>query len=482
MKSNIIAFYPYSYATNIYHGMIQEMISERYSVVDYNDLKNGIIQPEEIDAIYLNWIEDVMDDYDKELIVRSLSVGVMVFWTFHNRVSHNLEKEKECRENILFLIKNSTKIIVISNESVRYLYEYTQDLEESKVHYLPHPEYVGNYGGFEDKELKIKMSEAECVFGCIGSIRPDKNIDLLIKAFNLFSFTQNCVLLIIGESVSEEYLGYLMKLKGENEHIVLISTWIPDYMMNFYIQLTDVILLPYNLNTSMNSGIMLLAFTNKRTVITSNISMAEEFDSELLYKYSYFNETEHIKELVAQMEKVYAEGRKVVRKKGTLLYKDIINHNSKDIVKNRLYQILGTFTLQKNQVEVRKKLLNAYKDKDLWRIRYAIADAWLRNVLSGKDFLERLRENSDKKIAIYGYGKYGKMLYSEIVKKGLHVACIIDQKADEIHENVIAYTLENLKEKLDIVIVTAAAADINQIRKCCCSLNSRCYVISLKDV
>ena len=160
----------------------------------------------------------------------------------------------------------------------------------------------------------------------------------------------------------------------------------------------------------------------------------------------------------------------------------MINNNSKDIVKNRLYQILGTFTLQKNQVEAREKLLNAYKDKDLWRIRYAIADAWLRNVLSGKDFLERLKENSDKKIAIYGYGKYGKMLYSEIVKKGLHVACIIDQKADEIHENVIVYTLENLKEKLDIVIVTAAAADINQIRKCCCGLNSRCYVISLKDV
>ena len=86
MKNNIIAFYPYSYSANTYHGMIQEMLAEKYFVVDYNDLKKGIFQLEDIDAIYLNWIEDAMNDSDKELIVNAVAAGSKVYLVFHNRV------------------------------------------------------------------------------------------------------------------------------------------------------------------------------------------------------------------------------------------------------------------------------------------------------------------------------------------------------------------------------------------------------------
>lgn len=482
MKADIIAFYPYSYSANTYHGMIQEMISERYYVVDYVDLKKGIFQPKDIDAIYLNWIEDIMNEDDKNLILDSIAIGVKVYWVFHNRVSHDRIKEKLCRENIVFLIQNVSAVIVLSMKSINYLYEYCPDLVESKVHFLPHQEYIGNYGVLEDKELKNYLCTEKFVFGCLGNMRPDKNIELLIRAFKRFSNNQNCNLLIVGGADNQEYLKSLKRLKGNNTNILIIPNRIPDYMMNFYVQLIDVVLLPYDLKSCMNSGVMLLAFSNARTVISSNISMAEEFSDKLIYKYTYLDEDDHIKKISRQMEIAYTDGKESVKRKGMLLYEEVNNKNSKELVKSKLYEILGDFSLNQNQSEEREKLLKEYRDKDIWRMRYVMADTWLRNVLSENNFIDKLKENSTKRVAIYGYGKYGKMLYSELLRKGVPVTCIIDQKADNIHEGVSVVTLDNVKEKLDIVIVTTVLADVNLVKRHCCKLNGSCYVISLKDI
>lgn len=484
VKNNIIAFYPYSLSTNSYHGMIQEMLEEEYFVIDYSDLKKDFFHPEEINAIYFNWIEDVMDDVDRELIIRSAKAGVRIFWTFHNRVSHAAQKEKECRENILFLIEHVSDIIILSRASISYLQEYAFDIKESKIHFLPHPEYIGNYGSLEDKELKEKFCGTEFVFGSIGSIRPDKNIELLIKAFQRFSHYKNSMLLISGGIDSHAHNGYLEsleKLIGDNKNVCLIPNHIPDDMMNFYIRLADVILLPYNLKTSMNSGVMLLAFTNKRTVLSSDISMAEEFKDKLFYKYSYTDEEDHINQILRQMEKAYADGRETVRKKGEILYEEILRNNSKNFVKEQLYEIIGRFPVRAshNAVENFKK---AYQDNILWHKKYAMADAWLSSILSGNQFLQRVKENGIQKIAIYGYGKYGKMLHAELVKEGMYVDCIIDINAVNIHGDIKVCTLDYLEEKLDLVIVTTAAANIRMIREYCCRLNEDCYVISLKDI
>ena len=42
-KEKIIAYYPYSCNTNAYHGLIQEMLSERFFVIDYYDVKLSLI-------------------------------------------------------------------------------------------------------------------------------------------------------------------------------------------------------------------------------------------------------------------------------------------------------------------------------------------------------------------------------------------------------------------------------------------------------
>ena len=55
-KNHILAYYPYSYNASGYHGLIQKIISEKFYVIDYNDLKKEIFLLHDIDAVYLNWI------------------------------------------------------------------------------------------------------------------------------------------------------------------------------------------------------------------------------------------------------------------------------------------------------------------------------------------------------------------------------------------------------------------------------------------
>lgn len=481
MKNRIIAYYPYSNNASSYHGLIQGMISEKFHVIDYNDLKKNIFQLNDIAAVYMNWIEDTMDDHDRALLLKAAKSGIKIYWVFHNRVSHERDMERECRANITFLLENVSDIIILSRSSIKYLYEYIPELDQNKIHYLPHPDFIGNYGAVENTGFKEDISKSGFVFGCIGMLRPDKNIELTIKAFKRFSYRYESKLFIVGRLDREDYLEPLEKLIGDDENIILSPKRIPDYMMNFYVKSTDVLVLPYDVKTSMNSGVMLLAFTNKRTIIVSDICMTEEFNDALFYRYSYADEEDHILKLTTQMEKAYVAGRAAVRKMGESLYEDILNNNSKERVKNELYKLLEELPAHSISPELMRSLNGEYRDIDMWRRRYVIADAWLRNVLSGNTFIEHLKEDQTKRIAIYGFGKYGKMLYREMQKHGISVACIIDQNADKISVDVFACTLDALQESLDVVVITVAT-DTGVIRAHCQRFNENCYVFSLGDI
>ena len=88
----VIAYYPYCYNTNLYHGLIQEMISEKYFVIDYNDLRNGHLPLGYIDVIYLNWIEDNMGELEFfgcfiigyhiiERLKENVRITLLFYWT-----------------------------------------------------------------------------------------------------------------------------------------------------------------------------------------------------------------------------------------------------------------------------------------------------------------------------------------------------------------------------------------------------------------
>lgn len=481
MKTDIVAFYPYSYNSNAYHGMIQKMLSKRYCVVDYQDVKREIIPLENLDVIYLNWIEDVMDESDRKLFLKAKEYGIRIIWVFHNRVSHDASREKKCRDNICFILKHAYRIVILSHESVKYLLEYDSNLEKKKIHYLPHPNYLTAYGELPDAEVKSRVPKDKFVYGCIGTLRSDKNLELIIEAFIRMPDNEKSILLIVGEPSSEDYYKTLQECSKDNTNIYFVPSRIPDYMLNFYVQFMDVLVLPYDLKTCMNSGVMLLAFTNKRTVICSDISMSYEFNENMLYRYSYDKKEQHLEQLLLQMETAYREGKERVKEKGALLYREAEENNSREKVENMLYAIVGEANTEEILVN-NKVIIKEYEERYKCQMKYAILEKLLKWELTGSDFLNKLRENQTNRIAIYGYGYFGKLLYLLLRKHEIPIFCVFDRNASHIQTDVPVYSLENFKRSVDIVIVAVMEIDIEQLKRKFLDLNSKCYVIGIEDI
>lgn len=95
-----IAFYPCTYTNNSYIDIIQYILKKNYVIYDYLEIKEELNYG--MDALYLNWIEDNLDEKDKQIICDYRKRGKKVIWVFHNRVSHNYNKREKCLKNLFF--------------------------------------------------------------------------------------------------------------------------------------------------------------------------------------------------------------------------------------------------------------------------------------------------------------------------------------------------------------------------------------------
>lgn len=335
-----IAFYPFTLNQLTYINLTQQIIESKYDVIDYLDLKTGLYDLLSVRSIYLNWIEDKLDNDDKRLLEIAKSLHINIVWIFHNKVTHDTKKVDKSINNIQFLIKISSKIIVLSHSSVKFLKEYVPALNMRKVHFIPHLEFIGDYGDFGQVKDIIPIGNDDFVFALYGRICRYKNIEILIKAFQQMDASYKCKLVIAGRSESKDYVDELRDLINGNAKIILLDKYIQDLEMGSYLNLADTLVLPYNVESGMNSGAMIMAFSYKTTVIVSDIAMADEHDDNLIYKYSYSNEDDHIEKLAKKMEEAYCEGKQKNAEKGLKLYNQVLVENAKEKVKDELLCLL----------------------------------------------------------------------------------------------------------------------------------------------
>lgn len=477
----ILAINPYTRCETTYINRIQAMLESEYTIVDYRDAKRGVYPIESISVIYLNWLENFMDIDDRCYLQKAKKQGTKIVWVFHNRVPHDSKDINRDIDNIQFLIDIADCICILSKGSREILKQYASNLEEKKVIYLPHQDFKGMYGYIRNPVLDKIQKNTDMVFACYGLIRPYKNIEIVIHAFREFNKNKNCKLIIAGKPSDFEYVNKLEKLVSD-ESILFIPEYIPSSMMGTYIECADVLVMPYDVKSSMNSGAMIMAFSYQRTVITADISMADDFDSALIYKYIYTDEEDHIRQLVTQMEKVYYDGRDQVRGKGKFLFEVLTRKNSPKLVKEKLLNIV------KNENFIDQKSIsdNTYineiiEERELWKERFKLAQAYERMALAGKSVAQLLIDSSIKKVVIYGYGMYGKKLKKELEKAGIEIQYIIDKNAESIHSNVPLYKFGDVLPVTENLIITAPGVDYYEVMDKM-NRNEKCQVYILKEM
>lgn len=470
MERKKIVYMPYPYLgveTNEISSNMVNILKEDYDVVGRMDPLLNLASIIKTKAIILNWTEKNLTEEQKRQIIEYKKYGTKIIWVFHNRVAHedaNVQKEKK---NMIWLADNSDYIILLSKSSKQYV--PGREENQRKTRYVPHVKYKSCVNLRITKALieKYQIKENEFVYCIYGRIRPYKNIETAIRCFNMIS-DKNARLIIAGQPITEEYGNQIEKLTVENKQIVTDFRFLSNMELDSIISLSDVVLMTYAGISSMNSGVLIKAFSEGKAVIAPQICMVNDISSKEDFLYRW--QIDDTNMLCQQMLQAYGDGKVVLREKGKRAAQYINENNSEEIVKQALNDILNEDNDNKNSSILYEEQMNGLEHNPLekevewysnnyrnYHYLFRIMCQWMNlknNKIEISDWIKTIGWES---VAIYGMGEMGQALLVELKSNNINVVYGIDRNADNIHADIPILKLSNNLEKVDGIIVTAVA-------------------------
>jgi beta-1,4-mannosyltransferase len=307
-----IAVFPLKNESNQYLKLLEKGIKyEDFNVYDLQYCLKSFQRFLSIKIVNLNWYENLGNNplgmYVKRLLLLYVLklFGKKIVFTFHNKIPHDDSSTKLVRKFIKTLCKKSDAIVGLCTETRNILLEYLSEEElNNKFHTIPHVSYEGAYELKNinyNKQLNLRGDSFKILF--IGAVKPYKNIELIIEAAK--KVNKNIVFIIAGKG-DPEYTNTLKCKAGNNSNVLFIDRFIGNEEMYSLITNSNVLLIPYNINSSLNSGAAILAFTFNRTVICPEIGTLMDIpDKSLFWSYSYYSEEDHIDKIVKNINSAY---------------------------------------------------------------------------------------------------------------------------------------------------------------------------------
>lgn len=284
--------------------LVNALENAGYEVFPLDGLLSSWKHFKSIQLVHLNWFEN-LDESSKGATLKSFFRKLVALiairlgnkklvWTMHNRLSH--EKKSGKWSNILtsLLIRWADAIVIHSEESRAILSEISQIFLNKVVH-IPHPDFIGVYGPILSIDAPHLDNPIKLVF--IGAVKPYKNIELLIKLAR--KFQDSIELSILGNPNTPEYKNEILHLSESLSNIQLKLEFIPDEDLPEILSKSDLVILPYNLESSLNSGTVILAFSYQKTVICPKIGTINDFGkvNSAVFSYGYSTQEEHFEKL-----------------------------------------------------------------------------------------------------------------------------------------------------------------------------------------
>lgn len=346
-----VCFYPLKSKTNDYINNTINLLRElNIKLYLLENVKKDFFLFKSIDVFHFNWYENLSpNNYFnafKDLLKKVIFINMLklfnkkIVWTMHNKISHESLNDKLSIFMIKFMAEKSDKIIIHCNESKEILSNICNDEIVNKTYYIPHVNYIDNI--HNDNKITrntFNIDDEELVFLFIGAIRKYKNIELLIDVFNELKLN-NCKLIIAGNPINEEYKKDLIRLINTSKNIIHILRFLDNSELYDLINLSNIVVLPYDKKSTLNSGSIILSFSCKKTVISPMIGTLKDMREEkFYYGYDYHNDTEHYQMLKENIIKVYNDykiNNYILKEKGEQAYLYVKKYHSPDIIKKKL--------------------------------------------------------------------------------------------------------------------------------------------------
>jgi glycosyltransferase involved in cell wall biosynthesis len=252
------------------------------------------------DYVWYHWIENSYEDPNILQQIKSLATaGKKIIWNFHNKIPHETKDIQKATDFMRTMANIAYKIIIHSNATVKVIEELccSEPKVLSKIVFVPHPYYVGTYG-FEKTKNSLQNDKLKLCF--LGIVRKYKNIEILISAIKELNF-DDIELNIYGKG-DAQYLQSLNNLVGKYGNIKTDFRFVDDKEIPEILANCHLFVLPYNLDSSLNSGATLLAFSYGRSVLSPLTGTLDDIeDKTLFFTYSYKEQFEHKEELKKQI-------------------------------------------------------------------------------------------------------------------------------------------------------------------------------------
>lgn len=295
----------------------------------------------------INWFESiekkglrgVLEYYVKKCLLVLLKLtNKKIIYTLHNRVPHHSENRKYSQQLMRWLATNADSIVIMSEDSRKVIDDLIPGNKgnlPNKVTKIPHPSYVRNYNLNKTGDLRTSLNirREDTVFMFIGSISSYKNIELLIEVFVEMNNPKS-KLIIAGKPSNLEYGERLKELIGTDTRIIPMFDYISHDDMELFYNTADIVVLPYDKTSSLNSGALYLSFTFSKTVICPDIGSVNDIaDKSILYQYGYNTDKEHKVKLFKCMQEVCKRNEEspyYLVKQGKQAFEYLMeNHNDK---------------------------------------------------------------------------------------------------------------------------------------------------------
>lgn len=346
-----IIFDPKKSKSNQYVILLTSLFSESgLKIHSVSEAFSSFKKFKSIKIAHLNWYENLTGSSKIEHLFSFIKKILKLFllkifnkkivWTMHNKLPHDQKTIFLKKILIRVLLSISDKIIIHSRSTTEILDSFGANIKR-KIQYVPHPDYIQIYGDRILKNVDIQSSVLNLLF--MGAVKPYKNIELLIDAAK--SFPNDVKLTIAGNPSSQGYKTLLEKHAENTPNITLDLRFIPDEQIPEYLNQCDLLALPYDMKSSLNSGTVILAFSYGKTVICPEIGTISDFkDTENILSYTYASQSEHIEKLKSKI------GEAINYKRS--------NNNAFNVFGENMF---NKVMINNNKVDVASQLLGMYR-------------------------------------------------------------------------------------------------------------------------
>lgn len=188
--------------------------------------------------------------------------GIRIAWTVHNVSMHENYHPRLGACFYRFFIPFVDGYISLSAANVPRIRERYPLLCSRPHEVIPHGHYRGIYPDEVSKEAaraRLGIADGTRVFLYFGSIRPYKNVTVLVKAFRALEWTE-CALLVAGKPLDRELESEIREAAFGDPRIILFLDFVKPEDVQFYFRAADVVVLPFLETTNSGSAILALSF------------------------------------------------------------------------------------------------------------------------------------------------------------------------------------------------------------------------------